>query len=169
MTKSWLFRVLLGLLALFVVACGAIMFDGLNDRLHAADLAVVLGNKVNPDGQPSEMLRARLDHAVLLFSDGYVKTILVSGGKDRAGHDEADVMSDYLFRAGIPSSAIFKDHEGTNTFHTARNTARFLNEHHLQSVLIVSQYFHITRCRLAFKRFGISPVDRVPTFGPKGV
>ncbi len=41
---------------------------------------------------------------------------------------------------------------------TAKNTARILSEHHLQSVLVVSQYFHMARCRLAFEKFGIAPV-----------
>jgi vancomycin permeability regulator SanA len=160
MNTSLVTRLLLGLLILLILACAAIGLDGLNDRLHSADLGVVLGNKVYSDGRPSEMLQARLDQAVLLYNDGYFKMILVSGATGRERQSEPDVMAHYLYQAGIPSSAIFKDADGTDTFHTARNTARFLKERHLHSVLVVSQYFHMTRCRLAFGRFGIAPIYR---------
>ena len=158
MTKARLLEMLLGIFIVFLLGCGAIMIDGLHDRSHAADLAVILGNKVNPDGQPSEQLRVRLDHAIRLYKDGYFKTILVSGGTGHEGFSEPDVMRRYLIHAEIPSSAIFRDQDGIDTFHTARNTAQFLKEHHLHSVLIISQYFHMTRCRLAFGRFGIDPI-----------
>ncbi len=66
----------------------AIVLAGLNDHLHAADLGVVLGSKVNPDGRPSLMLQARLDHALELYRRGYFKLVLVSGGLGREGYDE---------------------------------------------------------------------------------
>lgn len=41
--------------------------EGLSDTGSRADIAVVLGNKVNEDGSLSDRLRARLDKAVELF------------------------------------------------------------------------------------------------------
>ncbi len=51
----------------------AIVVAGVNDHLHAADLAVVLGSKVNTDGRPSLMLKARLDHAIALYRKGVLQ------------------------------------------------------------------------------------------------
>ena len=135
-----------------------IILDGLHDNLHRADLAVVLGSKVERNGTPSPALQARLDHALDLYRQGYFKLILVSGAHGKEGYDEPRVMRHYLEEHGVPVAAIFEDNEGSNTWHTAQDTAQFLADHHLQSVLIVSQYFHMPRCRLAFARFGISPV-----------
>jgi vancomycin permeability regulator SanA len=118
----------------------------------------VLGNRVEPDGRPSDQLQARIDEAARLYHQGYFKMVLVSGGLGREGHSEPDVMRDWLIREGVPAGAIFEDTGGSDTYHTARNTARFLHDHHLSSVLIVSQYFHLARCQLAFSRFGISPI-----------
>ena len=146
------------LLFLAILACLAIILDGLNDNPHQADLAVVLGNKVELDGTPSPQLKARLDHTVDLYRKGYFKWILVSGAHGKEGYDEPRVMKKYLAAQGIPSDAIFEDNEGYNTWATAKNTASFLQQHHLTSVLIISQYFHMPRCRLAFARFGISPI-----------
>jgi vancomycin permeability regulator SanA len=140
------------------VASLAIVLAGLDDRLHPADLAVVLGSKVRPDGQPSEMLRARLDHAVKLYREGYFKLVLVSGGHGKEGYDEPAVMKHYLEAHGIPRDAILEDNDGITTWMTARNTARIISSRHLKSVLVISQYFHMPRCRLAFERFGIDPI-----------
>jgi len=145
-------------LVLLVVCCLAVTIDGLHDDLHPADLAVVLGNKVNRDGVPSEMLQARLDHTVALYRQGYFKVVLVSGGHGKEGYDEAVIMQQVLEKAGLPASAIFEDNAGATTWATAQNTAHFLRDHHLHSVLIVSQYFHVPRCRLAFEKAGITPL-----------
>lgn len=103
------------------------------------------------------MLQARLDRAIALYHQGYFKIIFVSGGHGKDGHDEAVSMRLYLEKKGIPHAAIFEDNEGINTWATARNTAAFLKAHRLSSVLIISQYFHVPRCRLAFWKFGITP------------
>ncbi len=135
----------------------AIVVAGVNDHLHAADLAVVLGSKVNTDGRPSLMLKARLDHAIALYrKGGYFKLVLVSGGLGREGYDEASVMRAYLVTHGVPPDAILEDHEGYTTWMTAKNTAHLMAERHLKSVLVISQYFHMARCRLAFEKFGVA-------------
>ncbi len=141
-----------------VITSLAIAVTGLDDNLHAADLAVVLGSKVNRDGLPSTGLQARLDHAIALYHRGYFKQVLVSGGHGREGFDEAVVMRQYLEAHGIPSNAILEDDDGYTTWMTARNSARIMEERHLKSVLVISEYFHMTRCKLAFEKFGISPV-----------
>jgi len=142
----------------FLLGSIAIAIDGQFDNLHAADLAVVLGSKVNRDGRPSNGLKARLDHAVELYRQGYCRFILVSGGHGREGFDEPVVMHRYLHEQGVPDAVIFEDDAGNNTWATAQNTALFLKAHHLKSVLIISEYFHVPRCRLAFARFGIQPI-----------
>ena len=53
----------------------------MRDDIHEADVAVVLGNTVNPDGTPSRRLAARLDLAVDLYQRGLFRNVLVSGKK----------------------------------------------------------------------------------------
>jgi vancomycin permeability regulator SanA len=135
-----------------------ISLAGLDDTRHSADLAVVLGNMVLPDGTPSKILKARLDHTVDLYQQGYFKLILVSGGHGKEGYDEPVVMRHYLEAKGIPHGAILEDNDGYNTWKTAQSSARILHERNLQSVLVISQYFHMPRCWLAFSKFGIKPI-----------
>lgn len=65
----------------FVAHVAVTVGDGLRDDVQITDVAVVLGNKVELDGQPSDRLRARLDRAVELFDDGSIETIIVAVGR----------------------------------------------------------------------------------------
>jgi vancomycin permeability regulator SanA len=131
---------------------------GLRDEIHEADVAVVLGNTVNQDGTPSNRLAARLDMAVELYRRGLFKNVVVSGGVGREGFDEAEVMKDYLVNQGVPRASIVVDSLGVTTAATAKNTAALAKLHGWSRVLVVSQYFHIPRCRLALSQAGLAPV-----------
>jgi vancomycin permeability regulator SanA len=142
----------------FAVHTLYIIADGLNDEIAPADAAVVLGNTVERNGQPSERLKARLEKAVELYEKKLVAKVIVSGGFGAEGFEEADVMRDYLVGRNIPESAIILDRGGANTYKTAVNTREIMTAQNLRSVTIVSQYFHITRTRLAFQKAGIANI-----------
>ncbi len=151
-------RVALAGIGLFVAAAGLIAFSGLRDDIQPADVAVVLGNEVRADGTPHPRLAARLDAALALYGRGVVKNVIVSGGIGRSGFNEAAVMKSYLARRGIPADRIVADSLGVTTGATATNTAAILRQEQWSSIVVVSQYFHIPRCRLAMRRAGITPV-----------
>ena len=156
--KRRLARALFLLAAIFVLAAGAIVVSGLHDVPGKADLAVVLGNEVQGDGHPSPRLAARLDAAWNLYQAGQCRAILVSGGVEANGYDEARVMAGYLAARGVPPDVLLQDNRGVDTYSTARNTRSILRQHGWKSVCVVTQYYHVPRSRLAMRRFGISPV-----------
>ena len=145
-------------IAALLLASTVLVAQGMNDEIHEADVAVVLGNTVNPDGTPSRRLAARLDMALELYHRGVFKNVIVSGGVGREGFDEAVVTKDYLTRRGVPQDKITVDSLGLTTAATAKNVAAIVKEHRCSSVLVISQYFHIPRCRLALSQVGIEPV-----------
>jgi vancomycin permeability regulator SanA len=149
-------------LAIFLTAIGAIgaiVFDGLRDDARASDAGLVLGSKVMLDGQPSERLRARLDKAADLYDAGLFKHIIVSGGVGREGYSEAKVMADYLAGArAIPRTAILLDEQGNTTQATAINSAAIMKQQGFRSVVVVTQFFHLTRSRYALHRAGVPTV-----------
>lgn len=156
-TRKYLLVLLVFPLWFFIHAL-YIVIDGLNDEIAGTDAAVVLGNTVERNGQPSERLKARLEKAVELYEKGLVAKIIVSGGFGVEGFEEADVMRDYLISRNIPESNIILDRHGDNTYQTAVNTKQIMLAQNMQSVTIVSQYFHITRTRLAFQKAGIENI-----------
>lgn len=154
----WLRRLALLLATWALVHLAAICVDGCSDEDAPADLAVVLGNHVSADGTLSGRLRRRLDRALALYREGKVPTILVSGGRDPGSPFEAEAMKRYLVEQGVPADAVVEDRGGQNTFLTARFTADYMQQHGLRSVIAVSQYYHISRSKLALRRFGVPEV-----------
>ena len=146
------------LVVAFLVAAVGLAADGLRDEIHPADVAVVPGNTVERDGQPSARLRARLDKTLELYRVGLFGHVIVSGGVGAEGFDEAEVMKRYLVSRGVPEDRVIADGGGTTTYRTARNAAELMKRNGWGSALVVSQYFHIARTRLALERYGVRPV-----------
>jgi len=145
----------------YVLATAVLVIAGLTDSVSQSDVALVLGSKVELNGRPSARLAARLDCAVELYDTGKVPMILVSGGLGKEGYDEAMVMKEYLVSKGIPNERILTDSRGFNTFASARNTAQIAREKKYTIVLVISQYFHIPRCKMALHKCGIKSVYSV--------
>jgi vancomycin permeability regulator SanA len=158
-----MWRVLLFVFLGFVVWIGLhsawTVLAGVRSQPRAADVAVVLGTRVERSGIPSRRLRERLDRAYELYTSQLVRTIIVSGGLGREGYEEADVMRDYLVSRGIPDSAIFLDQNGYDTYESARNAKSIMDARNLESAVVVSHYYHLARAVLTFRRFGISEVS----------
>lgn len=148
--------VLIGLLLIAPMAIIAAV--GLQDEVRPSDVAIVLGSKVMPDGTPSPRLAARLDKALALYRDGMVRHIIVSGGTGVEGFSEARVMRDYLVNRAIPATAILLDETGDNTAATARDSAAIMQRQGFVSAVVVTQYFHVLRSRLALRAAGIPTV-----------
>jgi uncharacterized SAM-binding protein YcdF (DUF218 family) len=167
--KSLFFRRATGLMGvaigLFLLAAALICLSGLSDDRRTSDVAVVLGNQVFPSGRPSPRLAARLDEAVRVWRADLVTAIIVSGGVDSNGTDEAAAMRAYLIVNGVPEDAILVDPRGLTTWATARNSAAIMQSRKWRSAMVISQYFHIPRTRLAFRKFGIvDPRSAHPPF-----
>ena len=145
-------------LVIYVLCAILIAIDGLIDHLAIADVGIVFGNTIKSDGQPSLRLQARLDKAIELYNNGTIKNIIVSGGLEPDGFDEATVMMEYLVEKNIPPERIILDSNGNDTFLTAKNCTRIMREKKYQSVILISQYFHLPRAKLAFERFGNYPI-----------
>jgi vancomycin permeability regulator SanA len=146
-------------LSWFLIHSIIISIDGLTDKKCIADVAVILGNKVNEDGTLSDRLKSRLDCGLGLFKTGRVKKIIVSGGLGKEGFNEGDKMHDYLIANGIPDSAISVDNKGDNTLETVKNTLALQTKLNFKSVIVVSQYFHVTRTKMLFHKYGFTNVS----------
>lgn len=152
-------RAAAGACAAFAAAFLAISLAGLWDDVRPADVGIVLGNTVGRDGRPSDRLRARLDKAVELYRAGAFPEVIVSGGVGEEGFDEAAVMKQYMMASGVPADRVHADSRGLDTFETARNAGALMTARGWKSALVVSQYYHVPRCRLALRRVGVGEVS----------
>ena len=143
------------LLAWFLIHCIAITYDGLHDDIPAkADCGLILGNKVKENGKLSLRLLSRCERGLALYNNGVVPRLIVSGGLGKEGFFEGDKMRDFLTKNGVPDSCIIVDNAGNNTFLSAKNYAVLAKTNHFNSVVIVSQFSHLTRTRYIFRKLG---------------
>jgi vancomycin permeability regulator SanA len=135
-----------------------VVADGLRDEIASADCILVLGNTVLPSGQPAPRTQARLDRALQLYRMGHAARIMVSGGTGVEGQPEGSRMADYLIAQGVPADHLLIDDHGDNTRLTAEHFAAEARNRSWTRVLVVSQFFHITRCRLLLHQAGVQHV-----------
>lgn len=154
--KIMLWRIPIAVAIFFIIYSSALGAIGLSYKSELSDIAVVLGNEVLKDGTPSRALQSRLDAALVAYRAHMARSFMVSGGVGKSGYNEAKVMAKYLREHGIPENEIIVDTLGINTRATALNTAKIMRERDLKSVLIVSQFYHLPRCVLAFHQAGIT-------------
>jgi|GEM_PF-4105419 len=79
MLKIFKSGIKLGLIV-FLIQSTLICIDGLRDKKTKAAIGIVLGNKINPNGSPSERLQERLNKSIQLYRAHRIQMILVSGG-----------------------------------------------------------------------------------------
>lgn len=140
-----------------------ITIDGFTDELDATDYAIVLGNKIEMTARPSVRLQTRLDKALELYQKGTVKHIIVSGGLGYEGFEEADIMKIYLEKKGVPAKDITADRNGYTTYLTAKSCMKIIDDPS-KSITVVTHYYHISRTKLAFLRFGADKVCGVHAY-----
>jgi vancomycin permeability regulator SanA len=125
------------------------------DHPAPADVGVVLATELHLDGTLTKRLQARCDRGYQAYQQHLVPRLLLSGGIDDYGRNEAVHMRDYLASCGVPDSVMTVDSLGVDTWHTAIDTRAYLAARGLSSAMIVTQGFHVPRTRLAFARIGI--------------
>lgn len=144
----WLILIVVIALAAYPLWIGFQVWDqSREDENHSADAIVVLG-AAQYDGEPSAVFRARLDHALYLFEQGFSDTVIVTGGKlsgDR--FTEAEAGHNYLVDQGIPSEAIVQEGDGTSTLHSLRKVEELAEAGDIESLLLVSDPMHSERIK----------------------
>lgn len=149
-------RLIYLLLLWFGIHQVVIITDGLTDENTKANVAVIYGNTIHEDGTLSKRLKARLDRGIQLYHNSLTDVLFVSGGLGKEGFYEGTKMQEYLVEKGIPAEKIVVDNHGNNTKLTTLNfIKKFGNE---KSVVVVSQYHHISRAKLAFRNNGVKNV-----------
>lgn len=122
------------------------------------EVALILGAKVFTDGRLSDMLRDRADMAIELYNGGKVSKILMSGDHGTKEYDEVNAVKKYLLEKGISGEDIFLDYAGFDTYDSIYRAKEIFQA---QSVIIVSQNFHLPRAvyigrSLGLEAYGIS-------------
>jgi len=153
-------RVVLGVAAVlalgWLVSAATVLRSASRDAARPAQAIVVLG-AAQYRGRPSPVLRARLDHAVGLYARGIAPRVVVTGGiAEGDTASEAAVSRIYAMAAGVPDSAILLENEGRTTGQSLERVARLLKARRIDTVVVVSDPFHVLRVARVAERAGLT-------------
>lgn len=168
--SRWLRRVFLIVVFLIPVSIllvgGAVYLEARTAAAQPSDAIVVLG-AAQYNGRPSEVFQARLDHALSLYEDGYAPMIVLTGGKQPGDvYTEAETGEQYLIDRGVPATAILWENEGRDTWQSMRGVDDVLEGSGVESLLIVTDGFHLLRSELMARELGFSASGSASTGGP---
>ncbi len=128
---------------------------------RAADVALVLGAGIRPDGTPTPVLAERVRTGVELYQRGAVRKLIMSGDNSRVGYDEVTAMKDLAVSLGVSSGDVLLDYAGFTTMNSCVRLRKVFGQ---TRAIVVSQRFHLARaihlCRFAkIDTIGVSAPD----------
>lgn len=135
----------ISVLALLVLVCVLVVVQGRRDETHRANAALVLG-AAQWNGAPSPVLRARLDRALELYRRGIVNRVILTGGVGAGDRvSEAAAGREYMLSQGVSPDSLLMEDQGITTLESLRNAAQLTRANGIESVLLVSDSYHMLR------------------------
>lgn len=122
------------------------------EKILEAYTCIVLGARVFNNGDLSDYLQDRVDAALELYELGKIKRFLLSGDHGTVEYDEVNAMKNYLIEKGVPTSDIFLDHAGFNTYNSMVRALKVFN---VNNCVIVSQDYHLPRAVYIANKIGL--------------
>ncbi|MFC6618477.1 YdcF family protein [Deinococcus radiophilus] len=117
------------------------------------DTLIVLG-AAQYSGRPSPAFRVRLDHALELYQAGGIRTIVVTGGRIEGDpYTEGGVGTAYLYRQGVPRSALLAEERSRTTEQNLNYAAKLVSPG--TSVTIVTDRVHAPRALAMARDLGM--------------
>jgi uncharacterized SAM-binding protein YcdF (DUF218 family) len=157
-------KVLLGVLAVVVLYLGVTFAQvwWASRQSPARDIsasAIVVMGAAQYNGQPSPVLKARLDHAADLYDRDVAPMIIVTGGKKPGDRITQGLTGyDYLRGRGIPEDDIKVEVEGTNSYEELSAAALIVRQAKLDpEVVLVSDPYHSLRISQIAEQVGLTP------------
>lgn len=136
---------LLGSLAVMGYIAFQVGAQGSRDERRPVDAIVVLG-AAQLNGRPSDVFKARLEHAVALWKEGLAPYLVVTGGKVPDDvTTEAAVARAWAISQGVPNEAILSEDHGRTTLESLESVAQIFRSRDLEVGLFVSDETHMLR------------------------
>ena len=119
---------------------------------HAVGL--VLGASVRA-GEPNRVLQERLDTAALLYHEGKVQKLILSGDNRTVDYNEPEAMKRYLLNKEIPERDLILDYAGRRTYDSCYRARDVFD---VSSAIIITQDFHLPRAVYLCNALGVDAV-----------
>ena len=159
MKKKRIFPVMLGMVLLLVIYLAmtavSIWQYASVDEKQPADTAIILGAGT-ADGEISPVFRERIHHGIWLYQNGYVDTLIFTGGVGEGNaRSDAWVAGQYAIERGVPEENILLEEKSTITQENIANAKKIMDEKGYRTAIIVSDPLHMKRAMLMARDYGI--------------
>jgi uncharacterized SAM-binding protein YcdF (DUF218 family) len=157
------------LLSSFLIIEGTIFWNTKDEIPDRVDYLVILGAGLNGD-QLSWTLWERVNKGLKVLEENPEMKVVVSGGQGPGETiSEAEAMARYLVGRGISKERILKEERSTSTMENFRYTQEMLAQepgyNPSETVLVITNDFHMFRAKILARRNGLNPVG-VPSPTP---
>jgi uncharacterized SAM-binding protein YcdF (DUF218 family) len=153
--------ILVSLLVVFMIILFAIItavnithYGKVDEKAHC-DVAIILGAATS-DGEVSPVYRERINHGIWLYENGYVDYLILTGGIGKGNEvSDAGAAKQYAIKKGVPEQVILIEEESTITEENLEHAKAIMDEHSLDTAIIVSDPLHMKRAMLMASDYGI--------------
>ena len=99
-----------------------------------------------------EYKEERLNHAIELQKDGFVRYIIITGGYGKkAQNSDSWIAKQYVLEMGVPESAIYIEENSKKTKENLYYAKKIMDSHNMHTALVVSDPIHMKRAMLIAK------------------
>ena len=116
------------------------------------DVIIILGNSINENGEPGDILKTRLDTGIEIFNMGLSKKIILTGSSVHNNFIEAKIMEKYCRQRKIPNDALLIEPYAKDTFENALFSKKIMDNQGCNSALIVTSKYHKLRTKRIFRK-----------------
>ncbi len=150
---GYVFIIIVSFIAMLFTADTVQENRAIERMLNSENLAViVLGNPAKSNGQPSKILKSRLDKALEISKKPNVVTTIVSGSSVYNQFVEAEVMQQYLILHGVNNTKIIPEKRARNTFQNAQFSMAILRDLGIKNTVVVTSDYHKRRAKKLFSK-----------------
>ncbi len=159
----------LGVLLAFIILTNLVVYIKSKPYIYKtvedspeAQAVLIPGAAVFSSGKLSDFFEERVKRGLELYKAKKVSKILVSGDNSTVSHNEVNPVRDYLIKEGVPAENIFLDHTGFDTYSTMYRARDIFQ---VDSIVIVTQSFHLPRAVFIARNLGIEAYGLYPDEG----
>ena len=119
-----------------------------------SDAIMVLGHSLEDGSIPGDWLVLRLEEGLRLYEEGYGSYIIGTGGEGPWDKKPvADSMKEWLIEKGVSEDTVITEPMASNTYENFKYSSEISEENHINSIVIVTNDFHMYRSMLIGSRF----------------
>ena len=154
-----LLKTLLGLtlcaLLLFACLIGYVWYCAQERPVMPAPATIVLGAAAWGN-KPSPVFKERIRHAVHLYQTNTTQKLIFTGGALRDGiPSEGEVGARWAIKLGVAPEDTAYEGTSRDTWYNLKNAQVILQQQQIDSVILVSDYFHMARAGIMARDLGL--------------